>query len=420
MTYTKIIKKLGVTKVQTAINPITTLILASLCGWFFCAFLAFSAETTLEIEQTTPDRQKAVQTAIQQLSQELMERLIEPSKLKAQKKRIQKIISTYSNRYILYTKTETPVAKGPKSFVLPIRIGFSEENLKKILLKEDLFYSGSSHLRILPLILFENKITKEVYAWWRKKNNNPSLINLDVSAFYSHIQQALLPYHFFVIHVEQAGSRYFVPSSLLSSKLSKKEKFKLSKFFQSHLIMIGDVIIRESDVDSFVNVKVQLSVFNTDSGRLLAEVERFEKIPLPEQSHQNQKATLKNKKAQTLDYMALFLKKETQFAKSLGSQLQLIYEEGQISSHVVKIQVKNTLSHGHLEQFKKELISKTPALTGLKEHIMAQESISYIANTSEGIEVLSQQIKSQVFSGFNVQVDRVRKNNIYIEVTLKK
>ena len=380
-------------------------------GLFLCSFFAFSAETVLQIEQDTPDRQKAVQTAVQQLSQDLMEQFIEPSKLKAQKKRIQKIISTYSNRYVLYTKTEAPVAKGPKSFVLSVRIGFSEENLKKILLKEDLFYSGSSHLRILPLILFENKIEKQDYGWWRK-NNNSLVMSQAMAAFYSHIQATFLPYHFFVIHPEQAGSRYFVPKSLLSHRLNKKEKFQLARFFQSHLIMTGVVTIRESDADSFLNMKIQLAVYNTDSGRLLAEVERFEKIPLGEGTEKF--------KMESMDPVAIFLKKGTGFAKSLGSQLQFIYEEGQLSSRVAQIQVDNTLSHLDLERFKKELISKTPAITSLQEHIISQKSLSYIANTSENLEKLSHQIKSAVFKDFNVRVTGRTKDQLTLKVALKK
>ena len=100
------------------------------CAPFFSGWV-YSAETVIEVEQKTIDRSSAVKTAIKRVSQELIERFIEPSKLKAQKKRIQKIISAYSNRYILYTKTSAPLKKGPSAFIFNITIGFSEENLKK-------------------------------------------------------------------------------------------------------------------------------------------------------------------------------------------------------------------------------------------------------------------------------------------------
>ena len=389
-----------------SIKPITPQ-KASLLGVVLCPFFAFGAETTLEIEQATPDRQKAVQTAIQLLSQDLMEKFMEPAKLKAQKKRIQKIISTYSNRYILYTKTSAPIQKGPK-FILPVRIGFSEENLKKILLKEELFYSGSSHLRILPLISYKNRVTKADYGWWRKNNRSPKLSQV-MSAFYSHIQTAFLPYHFFVIHPEQAGSRYFVPKSLLSRRLDQKKRFQLARFFQSHLIMTGLVTVKESDTDSFLNLKVQLSVYNTDSGRLLAEVERFEKIPIS--------AGTNKLDPEHLDPVAVFLKRDTSFAKSLSAQLQLIYEEGQLSSHLAQIQIDSTLRHLDLERFKQLLIKNIKAITSLKAYIISQRSLTYMANTTKGLEELSQEIKSAHFKGFDVRVSGPRKNKLILKVS---
>ena len=302
------------------------------------------------------------------------------------------------------------MAKGPKSFVLSIRIGFSEENLKKILLKEDLFYSGWSHLRILPFILFEDKMIQKKYGWWQKKDK--PFMSQAISNFYSHIQNAFLPYHFFVIHPEWAGSRYFVPKFLWSNRLSKKEMFQLARFFQSHLIMIGKVTLRESDAESFLNMKVQLSVFNTDSGRLLAEVERFEKLPKGESKDKVQ--------INRYNAVSLFLKRKTGFAKSLGAQLQLIYEEGLLSSHITQIRINNTLRHVDLERFKKKLISKTPAITDLQEHIISQNSLTYIVSADKDIKELTNQIQSAKWSDFDVKVTNQKKNQLVLKVSLKQ
>ena len=75
-----------------------------------CSFFVWGDETVLEIEQDSPDTdKKRYKRLYEQVSLELMEQLIEAAKLKEQKKQIQRIISTSSNRYILYTKTGTPV-----------------------------------------------------------------------------------------------------------------------------------------------------------------------------------------------------------------------------------------------------------------------------------------------------------------------
>ena len=363
-----------------------------------------SGETVLEVAQKSPNVKKAVQTAIKKVSVELMEQFIEPSKLKAQKKQIQKIISTYSNRYISYTRTSTPIQKEDQSFIIPVTIGFSEKNLKKILLEEDLFYSGTSHLRVLPLILFENLVDRETYAWWIKRKSEPDM-SKQMSDFYNQVQDTLMSYGFFLINPEVAGSRYFIPDDLLFKKPKKRNIFNLTRFFQCHLVMTGSIKIRESDVKSMLSVKVELTVYHADSGRLLAAVERLEKIRVDEEKPRS--------------LMALFLEQNKDFTKGLGVQLQSIYEAGQISSNLLKVIVQGKLNYRDSNRFKELLNSKIKDIKDLKENIIQSKSVTYIANTSASAEVVSKKIKSTLFPGFYVRVARVRKNEIVLQVNLK-
>ncbi len=373
---------------------------------FLFSFFAYSGETTLEIEQSSPDEvKKAVQTAIEKVSIEMMEQFIEPSKLKAQRRRIRKIISTYSNRYILYTRTSPPIKKEDgKSFIIPVTIGFSAENLKKILLEEDLFYSGTSHLRVLPLVLYEDLVERETYGWWIKKKVSTD-ISRRMSEFYNNVQSALMSYGFFLINPEVAGSRYFVPDSLSFKKPKKRNVFNLAGFFECNLVMTGSVKIRESDIKSVLSVRVELSVYHADSGRLLAEVERFEKIQTDEKQ---------------FDPVAYFLKQQKDFAKGLGVQLQSIYEAGQISANLLKITVKGKMSYRNSNRFRELLSSKMKSVGELKENVIRSNSVTYIANTNASIEAVSKQIKKDLFPGFYVRVSRVGKNEIILEVSPKK
>ena len=374
---------------------------------FLFSFFIWSGETTMEVEQNSPDTKKAVQTAIRKVSIELMEQFIEPSKLKAQKKQIQKIISARFNRYILSTHTAPPIKKDAQSFIIPVTIGFSEKNLKKILLEEDLFYSGTSYLRILPLILFEDLVERENYAWWIKKKNQPISMKEQISEFYNQIQSTLMSYGFFLINPELAGSRYFIPDDLLFTKPKKRNIFNLAHFFQSNLVMTGSVKIRESDVNSILNLKVELMVYHADSGRLLAEIKRFAKIRVEEA----QKKSLS---------LVLFLKKNQDFAKGLGVQLKSIYEAGQISSNLLKITVQGSLNYKESNRFKHLLNSKVQDIKDLQENIIQSKSITYIASTNSSVEEVSKKIKDTLFPGFYVRVSRVRKNQIILKVVPKK
>ncbi|MDE0518573.1 MAG: hypothetical protein OXH36_03325 [Bdellovibrionales bacterium] len=367
----------------------------------------WAGETVIEVEQDSKDIKVAVQTAVKQVSVELMEQFIEPSKLKEQKKQIQKIISTYSNRYILYTKTAPPVEKEDETFVISVTIGFSEENLKKILLEEDLFYSGSSHLRILPLVLFENLVNRKNYGWWMEKTNASESVKKPIREFYNQIQSTLMSYGFFLINPESAGSAYFIPDDLRFTKAKKQKVFNLARFFQSHLVMTGFIKVRESDMDSILNLKMELAVYHSKSGRLLAEVERFMKVPVKEENAE-------------IDLIRFFLDNNKNFTKGLGVQLRSIYEAGQLSSNLLKITVRGFLSYKNLNRFSQLLSSKMRDIKNLQEHIIRSKSITYVASTNAGAKDISAKIKDTVFPGFYVSTSRVTDEEIILKVRINK
>ena len=368
----------------------------------------WGGKTVIEVEQDSKDIKKAVQTAIQKVSVELMEQFIEPSKLKAQKRRIQKIISTYSNRYILYTQAAPPLEKEDKSFVISVMIGFSEENLKKILLEEDLFYSGSSHLRVLPLVLFEDLVNHENYGWWMEKRSEKSnFMKKQVTRFYNQIQSTLMSYGFFLINPELAGSEYFIPDDLRFTEAKKKYVFNLARFFQSHLVMTGFIKVRESDMDSILNLNVELAIYHSKSGRLLAEVERFAKIPVKEDK-------------QEIRSISLFLEKNKDFTKGLGVQLKSIYEAGQLSSNLFKITVQGEFSYRDFDRFRRLLSSKVRNIKDLQEHIIRSKSITYIASTDTNAKFISEKIQDALFPGFHVRISRVVKDEVVLKVKMGK
>ena len=371
-------------------------------------FFVWGGETIVEVEQDSKNIKKAVQTAIQKVSVELMEQFIEPSKLKAQKRRIQKIISTYSNRYILYTQASPPIEKEDKSFVISVMIGFSEENLKKILLEEDLFYSGSSHLRVLPLVLFEDLVNHENYGWWMEKRSEKSdFMKKQITRFYNQIQSTLMSYGFFLINPELAGSEYFIPDDLRFTEAKKKYVFNLARFFQSHLVMTGFIKVRESDMDSILNLNVELAIYHSKSGRLLAEVERFAKIPVKEDK-------------QEIRPISLFLEKNKDFTKGLGVQLKSIYEAGQLSSNLFKITVQGEFGYRDFDRFSQLLSSKVRNIKDLQEHIIRSKSITYIASTDTSAESISEKIQGALFPGFHVRISHVVKDEIVLKVKIGK
>ena len=368
--------------------------------------VSLAGESRLEIELSSPDTKKAVQSAVDQVSHMLAEKFIGSLKLKEQKKQIQKTISAFSNRFILYTKTDASQKKANGTYIVPVTIGFSEENFKQILLQEGLFYSQSSNLRILPLILFEDRLNNESYSWWVRKKGNIATHQSAANSIYNALQNTLMSYGFYVINPEFVNIRYFVPDDLWFRRPKKKNIFKLARFFQAHLVLTGSIKMRETGVDSILNLNTEMSIYNTESGRLLADVKHLKKVSKKNNSHLSQA-------------VASFLRTNESFGENLGVQLKSIYESGQILSNVLKITIQGELNYRKSQEFKKKFVSKVPSVINLVENIIRDQSVTYIANTNAPIDTVSKNIEETSLSDFYVRVSRVKRNEIILKVNQK-
>ncbi len=369
-------------------------------------FFVHAEQSSVEVILDKPDVKEAIQLAVNQVSFELMGKFIAPTKLEEQKKALQKVISTYSNRYILYTKTSKPKKQKDNSFLINVTVGFSEANLKKILLAENLFYSSSFNLRILPVILFEDRVEREAYSWLVNRNNNLEFIKEKAGLFYNKMQDKLLSYGFYLMNPEFANLKSFVPEELRLKRPKKKDIFELARFFKSHLVLIGVVKLRESARESVFNLKIDMDIYHTETGRLLAEMERSEKINL--QSDE-----------QPFSALSVFLSRNKNFVKGLGVQLKSIYEMGQMSANVLKITVYGIPSYEERNKFKKRLLSKISSIKNLQEHIIRWGSITYIVHTTASIDEIERKLEKISFLDFSIRDLNQRKNEIILKVVVR-
>ena len=244
------------------------------------SFPAFGNEVVIDIEVKQANAKGVVEKAIKQLSYKLINGILDPSRVEEKKQKINKIIAQKSNRYILYTKKGAFYQKkDSSSFVIPITLGFSEENLQHILLEEEILYSDSFHIRILPFIFLEDRVGRENYGWWF--NQSGKLVwQRSMSSFYNQLQSELMSYGFYLVNPEFAGFQNFIPKKLQARLPKKKLIFDLAKHLNTHLVLTGSVRIKEMDNESIFNVKADLIVYHAKSGRILAEIERVETVSL--------------------------------------------------------------------------------------------------------------------------------------------
>ena len=339
--------------------------------------------------------------------------------MEEKKQEISRIIAQKSNRYILYTKKGVKRQKeGTKSFVIPITIGFSAENLKHILVEEEVFYSNSFHTRILPVILLEDRVDRELYGWWVNSHRVEKLAiwQSNMNSFYNQLQSELMPYGFYLMNPEFAGFRYFIPEKLQFKFLKKKSVFNLAEYLSTHLVLIGSIRIKEIDDESIFGVKADLTVYHAKSGRVLAEIERTETVTLSKDSKDTEQG---DQYKHSHQIFSAFLKKQKGFFKGLGMQMGALYKTGQMSSNLLKVTVQGELSYRHFENFKNQLISKIISIKDLKENIIRSGSMTYLASTSNSITEIASLILKAKFSGFDVEVKSESKREITLDVSLK-
>ena len=407
-----------------------------LCTFVLCAFASWVAaeEVTVQVYALDSNIKKATRLAIQSVSFTIMEKLIEPAKLKAQKKQIQKLISTRYNRYIVYTKSavskrkagekvktevvpnETVICPGFPSpncaippetdyFILSITIGYSEQNLKKILLEEDLFYTGRFSQRILPLVYFNDSMQRTSYGWWMKKDFEDSALKPVAEAFYGELQAEWMPYGFYLLNPERGMSRHFIPNLLKFNQYKKYNIFTLANFFKAPLVLTGLVKVSESGRKGTFNLKLQLGIFHTESKRQLTETERLEKV-------------VADSSENALKILPALLKKR-QVARGLGVQLKALYHTGRISSRLLKITLNGPLTYRQLKRFKKKLLLAVSAIQGLQETLIRHHSVTFLADTRQSEEQVLKAIKAVKISPFRIKVTRVRAGEITLFVGVK-
>ena len=342
-------------------------------------------EKTLEI--TTPNNttneilKLAEKTAADQL---IIEMLGEEHAKKIKNSIDQKILPQIKN-FILFAKIIETKPVEDNQFLSKVLIRFSKTALKNILINSRLFYLDYSTDRILTLIEF--KEDKTTYRWWSKETPAPS----PIQTFYSDLQTLFLKYGFY--SADPLFSQYYhrIPKNLKFNKLSIKKAQKLSKFFQSGLIILGSITL-EPLSDSVSQVFWDLSLYNSIYLRKIASYKSRTKIP----NH-------------SWDFL-----KTNHWAESFALEIKSIYDKGVLSSQLFTITLQGKLSFLEREALKKAL-ENTSHINNLKVHLISADHIIYNADVNAEDTQILEQIKKLTILDFKLSSYLRRKNHLVIK-----
>ena len=359
---------------------------------FFIAVSAFGIETReLDILTESGDKNQAIERAVNQVSRDFVKHLMGEEKYLKQKKQIEEKIIKNRNRYILSAKTSAPEVQEEGDYLTTVTLGVSEENLKALLLENNLFYSSAGAGCILPVVAFQmsNDKGKEKFSWWkREKSGEADSLLLSLSRiFYSRLSEDFIEKGFYVMDPMFSRLSESVPSSVLPGRNSTRQFQKLSGFLNCDLILSGTFHIERDKTLSAFRSEVSLKVFNMKTLRELFHLEK--KFTLS--------ASEKGMEVSFRDSLDMLF-------TSLKYQLSFYRDRGVLDLSRLFLSVQGPLTYFEKERLKQALVQHISPIKDLKEAWMASNRLMYEVESSKSMKDLARAIRSQEIPGFKVQI----------------
>ena len=401
--------------------------------FFFSLFLfslsSFSEVLEREVILDTDSKALAGKEASKEVSIELVKEMIGEKKYEKNQDKIDKSILSESFRYILSSQASSPETDEEGKFVFVVKLQVSQENLKKLLLKHDLFYESSGSSCLLPVVSFQSHFKeKKKFNWWEKekteeklknkKDKKPENFNLKNLAgeFFEKLQTALVFRGFYVLNPVSLKLSRSTPSFALPKGKIKPKKFEaLAKYHDCDIVFYSYVQMgklkktssalldffsffspEESNFEDFDNaIQFYAQIFNIKNYQSLFKVSKS--YPLKEEAVEEE-----------------ILSKADLFLDSVLYQLVAYHEEGSLGLDRVSLSLQGPLSYMEKEQLKNLLIKHTKGLQNLEVAFLSSSRVIYAAESSSSVKELSRELKSLSIPGFAIKLKGFKKREIAI------
>lgn len=401
-------------------------------SFVFYVFPIWSLETvTKEVHLKTDSKQLAQKSALDELSREVVIDMIGEDKYNEEKSKIEKSILKNRNRYILSTRASKPVSQDNGDFSFMVTATVSKDNLKKLLLDNNLFYSSKGSFCLIPVVSFSTHFQskEKTYSWWLASSGDkidPVLQKMAVS-FFDLLSQELIKQGFYLLNPIFQRMNEGTPSSVLPGRRSRVRDFvPLSEFYTCDIILSGHIqsgnlTSQRSSIlshlfSSFSNKSSELvssfqyftnfsfRVFNIRTRQFLFKLSK--RFPFSSSDQQNPEKEMLLNLNNILD--------------SFIYQLSSYQEEGSLGLNRMTVSVQGPLSYAEKEQLKKALIKNISGIQNLQERMLSSSRVVYEADSSSDIRSLAKQLRAVSLRRFVIQVKGYRKQELEIYARKRK
>ena len=427
-----VIKFLKVQKIFTCFNLSGAGALLRL-GLFFLIFIpshllqAQDVETIVkEIELKIDSKKLAQEKALNETSRLLVEEMLGDKKYKENKRKIEKTIITHQNRYVLFVQSSSGKFQDKGKFLFTVTIKVSKNNLKKLLLENNLFYDSKGAGCILPMISFSYFFggKRENNSWWLEGQSADTELKGLAGDFFSLLSREFIKSGFYALDPVFQRIKEGAPSFVLPKKgVSVRRFLPLAQFYTCDIVLFGRIHAGQADEveSSFFSklfsskkskvslvysesyfIKFYLNVFNIKTRQFLFNVQRKFSIPSLKKNKPRAETLLRSK--DILD--------------SVIYQLSAYNEEGSLVLNRLMISVQGPLNYAEKEQLQQSLIRKVSGIEDLQVRALNASRVVYEAKSSQSIQNISKQLKSVSLPRFLIRVKGYR--NQKLEIYAKK
>lgn len=368
------------------IFSVNSLVLAQSGDWIIRSYEGSSTQ-----EGETLAKREIQEQGIVSISENLIRELIGDEKFVKNKIYIQNKIIRQSAKYIPFIK-QGDVTGTAKDFKLKVEFTVSLNNLKDLLLENNLLNENSVDTILLPLLVFQD--SGKTYSWWDDdENDRPQFILNQDKQFERLLRKAFFKKGFYVLKPNENSLYHFLTQNLKSQTglFLDKDRQELSKIFAAPILIQGQVRF-DSLSNSQYSIHIQMDVLRADNGRTIAQV-----IRNYETERGNKETVVERKLKHVLEPLLV----------ELSTQVQEAWQKGTATASKLSLIIKGHFQPQFNEQFKEKMRNQLTQVKNIYERNMGADFISFEIESSISAQELAQKIKNIDLNGVKLSITNV-------------
>lgn len=337
-------------------------------------------EQTSTAKNSSKARQEMFQQAIEKVSMDYIKEFVGERKLSKFQNLIQSSIIPDSGKYVLYQKGDS-LERTSSGYSMSVTMKVSLKNLKSLLLEKGLMYQMEGQPKVLPLVVYADKVKSLKQVWWAETSGEKSTFANEQTKFlHDSLQEEFSDIGFYTYRPMQWGVIYLLPAVLRVERPRTEDMILIGEFMDADIVIKGQLEIdNKKGLDDIFVITMKFVALQAENGRIVGEVSRsFETEPGPH----------------NLVIQKKIIEVVPQVNKDLGEQIRIAWQKGTFGAQLVQLKVTGDMDFQKYKDLKTKL-SSLKQVKSLKERLFEPSSVEFEVDVSVGTKAFYQTLKAQ-------------------------